>query len=109
MVLGGETTLAGLECSQDLVAELNGIGEGFQARGKRRVLVVTEVAVLYPCRQYQVVVGQGERNAIHEAPLFLNTPSRAGALDPGGVGLPAQPVAVGAPMCSGARIEVATW
>ena len=52
--MGGEGPLAGLERSQDLVAELNGVGEGFQSRGVRRVLVVTEVAVLNPGRQYEV-------------------------------------------------------
>ena len=93
MVLGGEGPLAGLERSQDLAAELNRVGEGFQARGIRCVLVVTEVAVLNSGRQYEVVVGQGERNPVHEAHPFRDIHSRDGALDHGGVGLPAQHVA----------------
>ena len=92
MVLGGEGPLAGLERSQNLVAELSRVGEGFQARGIRCVLVVTEVAVLNPSRQYEVVVGQRERNPGHEAHPFRNIHSRDGALNHGGVGLPAQHV-----------------
>ena len=92
MVLGGEGPLAGLERSQDLVPELNRVGEGFQARGIRCVLVVTEVAVLYAGRQYEVVVGQRERNPGHQAHPFCKIHSRHGALDDGGVELPAQHV-----------------
>jgi hypothetical protein len=56
MVLGGERLLACLERSQDLVAELNGIAKGFQARGVWCIFVMSKVAVASTGRENQVVV-----------------------------------------------------
>src|SRR5262249_32738129 len=93
MVLGDERMLASLERSQDLVAELNGVAEGFQARGVRCVFVMPKVAVASSGRENEVVVGYGNRSTVHEAQLLRNIRSGDCALQHGRIGLPVQHVA----------------
>src|SRR5262245_23173791 len=90
MVPRDERPLASLERSQDLVTQLNGVGDGFQARSVRCILVMSKVAVPSTGRENQVIVWQGNWSSFQEAQLLRNIHSGHCALQHGGVDLLAQ-------------------